>query len=72
VPDYFRGHPGWVVEGRGDWLLLTIALETRGPAVTIHTGANVKQNGQLSAGQLEALVSAATETVDVFQAAVSR
>jgi hypothetical protein len=72
VLDYFRDHPGWIVEGCGDWLLLTIALETKGPVVTIQTGANVKQTGQLPADQLEALVSAATATIEVFQAAVSR
>src|SRR5205807_7334585 len=39
VLDYFRDHPGWVVEGQGDWLLLTIALELKGSVVTIQTGA---------------------------------
>ena len=72
VLDYFRDHPGWIVEGRGDWLLLTMALETKGPVVTIQTGENVRQHGQLPVDQLAALVSAATQTVDVFQAAVSR
>ena len=72
VLDYFRDHPGWIVEGRGDWVLLTIALEAKGPVVTIQTGANVKQNGQLPADQLEALVSAASGTIEVFQAAVTR
>ncbi len=72
VLDYFRDHSGWVVEGRGDWLLLTMALDAKGPVVTVHTGANVKQNGQLPADRLEALVSAATATVEVFQAVVSR
>lgn len=71
VLDYFREHPGWIVEGRGDWLLLAIALDIKGPVVRIQTGANVRQNGQLPADQLDALVRAATETSALFSSAAS-
>src|SRR5262249_40352775 len=72
VLDYFRDHPGWIVEGRGDWLLLTIALELKGPVVTIQTGAQVRQHGLLPAEQLDTLVQAATGTLEIFRAAVNR
>lgn len=70
VLDYFRDHPGRIVEGSGDWLLVTIALDMKGPVVTIQTGKNVKQSGQLPADQLDALVKAATETIEVFASTV--
>jgi hypothetical protein len=72
VLDYFRDHPGWIVEGQGDWLLLTMAVNMKGPVVTIQTGANARQDGQLPADQLDALVKAATETLELFRGAVSR
>lgn len=71
VLDYFRDHPGWIVEGRGDWLLLTIAMEMKGPAVTIQTGANVRQHGQLPADQLDTLVQSSIATLDVFRGGAS-
>lgn len=71
VLDYFRDHPGWIVEGRGEWVLLTIARDMQGPVVTIQTGANVRQHAELPPDQIEALVRAATDTTDMFQA-VSR
>jgi hypothetical protein len=72
VLDYFRDHPGWIVEGRGDWLLLTIAADMKGPVITVQTGANARQNGQLPADRLDSLVKAATETIEMFRDAVSR
>lgn len=72
VLDYFRDHPGWIVEGRGDWLLLTRVVDMNAPVVVIQTGANVRQSGQLPADQLETLVRAATDTIEMFQSAVSR
>jgi hypothetical protein len=72
VLDYFRDHPGRIVEGQGDWLLLTLAWEMTGPGVTIRTGPQVKRDGQLPADQLETLVNAAREMVALFQATVSR
>jgi hypothetical protein len=76
VLDYFRDHPGWIVEGNGDWLLLTIVLDMKGPVITIQTGANARANvrssGELPADQIESLVKAATATVEAFRAAVSR
>jgi hypothetical protein len=45
---------------------------TAGPVVTIQTGQNVRHDGHLPADQLESLVKAASETVDVFRVAVSR
>jgi hypothetical protein len=72
VLDYFRDHPGWIVEGQGDWLLMTLVVDMKAPVVVVRTGANVKQQGQLPADQLETLVRAAIDTTDMFQSAVSR
>ena len=69
--DYFRDHPGWIVEGRGEWVLLTIALDMHGPVVTIQTGANARQHAELPPDQIDTLVRAAIDTTDMFQA-VSR
>ena len=68
VLDYFRDHPGWIVEGRGDWLLVTMPPDMKGTVVTIQTrNVNVKQqSGLLQPDQLEALFKAATETVETF------
>jgi len=72
VLDYFRDHPGWIVEGQGDWLLMTVVVDMKTPVVVARTGANVKQQGQLPADQLEMLVRATIDTSDMFQSAVSR
>jgi hypothetical protein len=73
VLDYFRDHRGWIVEGRGDWLLLTSAVDMKGPVVTIQTGAgaNVTRSGQLPPDQLDTLVKAATDTIEIFVSAAS-
>jgi hypothetical protein len=73
VLDYFRDHPGWIVEGRGDWLLLTIATDVKGPVVTIQTGAGASATRirQLPPDRLDTLVKAATDTIDVFASAAS-
>lgn len=70
VLDYFRDHPGLIVEGRGDWLLVTIARNLQQPVVaTMGTRAAVRaSDGKLPADQLGDLVKAATETIAIFQA----
>jgi len=72
VLDYFRDHPGWIVEGQGEWLLMTLVVDMKAPVVVVRTGANVKQQGQLPAEQLEMLVRAAVDTTDMFESAVTR
>lgn len=72
VLDYFRDHPGWIVEACGDSLLLTIALELKGQTVTIQTGAHVRTHGQMPPDQLDTLVTAALGTLEIFRAAVAR
>jgi len=80
VLDYFRDHPGWIVEGRGEWLLLTFpsrmpqvagSPSALGPVtVTVRSTSSVTDQGKLPADKLDTLVHAATATMDVFRTAV--
>ena len=66
VLDFFRTHGGWLVEGQGDWVLVTFPSQLRLP------GFNPSQErldtGQLVPDQLDTLVHAATDTIAAFQA----
>ena len=72
VLDYFRDRPGWIVEGRGDWLLLTFALRLKDPVMEVKIGATPPADeGRLAADRLETLVKSATETLDAFRTATT-
>lgn len=66
VLDFFGTHRGWLVEGQGDWVLVTFSSQLRLP------GFNPSQQrldtGQLAPEQLDTLVRAATGTIAAFQA----
>jgi hypothetical protein len=66
ILDFFRDHPGWIVEGRGDWILVTFTWQFRQ-----HLDLQQQRTdaGWLAPEQLGALVRAATDTVDAFRAA---
>lgn len=67
VLDFFRDHPGWIVEGRGDWLLVTLAMNLNQPFVTTRSRAAVRADqGHLPAEKLDTLVNAAVATLDAF------
>ena len=78
VLDYFRDRPGWIVEGRGEWLLITFpprlpqsSTSIGSPRVTVTVGSTSGYDqGRLPADRLESLVAAATATLDVFRGAL--
>jgi hypothetical protein len=79
VLDYFRDHHSLIVEGRGDWLLLTIPWKLNQPAVFNQPSVQWQlgstgsaDDGRLPADRLETLVRAATATLDVFRTVASR
>jgi len=65
VLDFLRDHHGWIVEGRGSWVMVTFSWQFRAPAL------DLKQQrfdrGILPPEQLGALVGAATDTVEAFR-----
>jgi hypothetical protein len=68
--DYFRDHAGWIVEGRGDWLLVTFPWKLRQPVqYTRRSTGQPADEGRLAADQLDALVRAATDTLERFRGA---
>jgi len=67
ILDFFRDHPGWIVEGRGDWVLVTFSGQLRQPELDLRI--QRADTGQLPPEKLAALVRAATDTVDAFRAA---
>ena len=72
VLDYLQKSPGWIVEGRGDWLLLTFPPQLSAPgapSVTVQIGTSTGRERFLPPDRLEALVKAATDTLEVFRSA---
>ena len=67
VLDFFRDHRGWIVEGRGDWVLVTFSSQVRLPG--FDPGQRALDSGRLPPDQLDALVHAATATVEAFRGA---
>jgi len=65
VLDFFRDHPGWIVEGLGDWVLVTFSWQFRQPGLDLR--AQRADTGRLPPEQLGALVRAATDTLDAFR-----
>jgi hypothetical protein len=66
VLDFFSAHHGWIVEGQGDWVLVTFSSQLRLPGFDRR-----QQNldtGRLAPDQLDGLVCAATGTVHAFEA----
>jgi hypothetical protein len=66
VLDFFRGHQGWIVEGNGNWVLVTFSSQLRLPGFDRRQ--QTLDTGQLAPDQLGALVRAATDTVHTFEA----
>ncbi len=65
VLDFFRDHHGWIVEGRGSWVMVTFSWQFRAPALDMR-----QQNadtGRLPPEQIGALVKAAADTIEVFR-----
>jgi len=61
VIDYFAQRKDWVVEGRGDWLLVTFPQRMKPRDRASH------DEGRLPADRLPELVNAATATLDVLR-----
>ncbi|HEY2433226.1 MAG TPA: hypothetical protein VGI12_11185 [Vicinamibacterales bacterium] len=66
VLDFFRGHQGWIVEGDGDWVLVTFSSQLRLPG--FDPSQQRLDTGQLKPDQLGALVRAAVDTIAAFRA----
>jgi hypothetical protein len=66
VLDFFRAHTGCIVEGQGDWVLVTFSSQLRMPGLDRRQ--QTLDTGQLAPDQLPALVRAATDTVHAFEA----
>src|SRR4051812_2900957 len=69
VLDYFRDHEGMVVEGRGDWLLVTFPWKSGQPMQWRGKVATDANDGRLPAERLESLVTAAGGALDAFRGA---
>src|SRR4051812_15951622 len=57
VLDFFHAHPGWLVEGQGDWVLVTFSTRIRMPSPDMQQ--QRMDTGRLAPEQLRALVDAA-------------
>jgi hypothetical protein len=67
VLDFFRDHRGWIVEGQGDWLLVTFSSQVRLPG--FDRSQQALDSGRLAPDQLDTLVHAATGMIEAFRGA---
>lgn len=67
VLDFFRAHPGWIVEGQGDWVMVTFSSQVRVPSMDMQQ--KRMDTGRLTPERLGELVNAAADTVDAFRGA---
>ena len=65
--DFLRDHPDWVVEGQGEWLLVTLSWQVRKATLTQNQWEN--ESGALRPEQFGMLIRTALEMAEAFRRA---